>query len=115
MKAQTAITLLGELLEASLMVGDNPTDNTGCSYEGTKFQLRAYYWGDNELTADLPNFVWRDFNADWYKHINRGFDQSRDLSSLEVIEMLNECTEEIKNVLEMRQMMRNPAKITSGT
>lgn len=50
---------------------DSPFLNTGNYYKNDTFEVRAYYWGDDEKLIALPNFKYKDFEVRWYKHSDR--------------------------------------------
>lgn len=68
---------------------NNPFDNTGNKYECPIFTVEAYSW--NEDYAQPFNFKWRGFQVSWYKYFGRGMSMNREISSMELIYMLNEC------------------------
>ena len=49
-----------------------PFENSGANYEDDTFTVRSYYWGDDNTLIRLPNFKYKDFEANWYKHLHRG-------------------------------------------
>lgn len=51
---------------------ESPFRNTGQQYINDTFEVRAYYWGDDEEKLELPNFVYKDLSVWWYKHCGRG-------------------------------------------
>jgi hypothetical protein len=70
-----------------------PFDNSGSEgdYDGEKFQVHAYSWGDDEQPF---NFAWRDLRVSWYKHSERDVTCNRAVSQEEIREMLAECLNE---------------------
>lgn len=51
---------------------DSPFYNTGNSFKTDVFEVRAYYWGEDEAEMDKPNFKCGDVEISWYKHLGRG-------------------------------------------
>lgn len=72
---------------------DNPFENTGARYDGKNFQVHAYSWNDEE--EQEFNFAWRDVRVSWYKYLGRGTTINREMSDVEVAEMLHECMVEL--------------------
>ena len=62
-------------------------------FENDVFVIRPYYWGDDEETADLPNFVHKPSGTEirWYKYALRDAYCSRDLTVAQFKAMLDEC------------------------
>jgi hypothetical protein len=88
------------------------------------FEFNSYYWGncncdphpahgndmcltDNGLCdcndlhfatcpCSKPNFKSKDFEVRWYKHIGRGMEYNRDISSCELLDMMKRCIASIK-------------------
>ena len=50
---------------------DSPFLNTGNNYKNDTFQVRAYYWGEDENIMKWPNFSYKDMEVRWYKHFGR--------------------------------------------
>lgn len=75
---------------------DSPMSNSGSQYETAVFKARAYYWGEDESLAALPNFEWRDVKISWYKYCGRGSSMSREVPPAEAAQMLDECLASIR-------------------
>ena len=97
-----------EMLGSLVANGDpdkDPCSNSGASFKNDIFEISAYCWCDGERHPDgcPPNFKCGDFSAEWYKHVNRGFIQSRPISALEWVDIMIKCLgslgERHKNVL----------------
>lgn len=50
----------------------SPFKNTGEIYSNNTFTVRAFYWGEDEEYANLPNFEYEGLEVRWYKHSGRG-------------------------------------------
>lgn len=70
---------------------DSPFRNTGTNYKNDTFEVRAYYWGDDEELIHKPNFKWRDFEIHWYKHMGNLGKISQKFSPDMINEMLEDC------------------------
>lgn len=68
-----------------------PTDNTGSRWENDTFSLRAYYWGDDEEEASIPNFKCGDIEVEWYKRLGRGTTINRLITPDEAVAMFDRC------------------------
>lgn len=51
----------------------SPFENSGERYHNDTFDVRAYYWGDDEEEQQKPNFQYKDLECFWYKYATRGF------------------------------------------
>ena len=62
-------------------------------YENDTFVIRAYYWGDDEAKAELPNFVYKPTGLEicWYKYPMRDAYSNQDVSIEDFKEILKEC------------------------
>lgn len=77
---------------------DSPFRNTGNTFEDIDtFQVRAYYWGDDERQIDLPNFKCGDIEISWYKHLGRGATINKPITPEKAIKMYNECMGALQN------------------
>lgn len=87
---------------------ESPFDNTGQVYSDETFEVRAYYWGDDELQHSLPNFVYKDFKCYWYKHSNRGLswyykgEHYGKVSTKFLNKMLNDCFKSMNKYFKTR-------------
>jgi len=99
-KTLKALWAIGKEVERRKLCSGNPTMNVGDSYENAVFKMRAYCWCDGDRAGHEngcpPNFEWRDFKATWYKHAGRSNSQNRQLTDVEIAEMLSECMESMK-------------------
>lgn len=68
----------------------SPFGNTGNSFkEIEEFQVEAYSW--NESYEQPWNFKWKDVEISWYKYCGRGTTVNREVSPLEIAQMLDAC------------------------
>lgn len=80
----------------------SPFGNTGNSFKEIKeFQVEAYSW--NEEYEQPWNFKWKDIEVSWYKYNGRGTSVNREVSPLEIAQMLDAC---LSALLEYREQMR---------
>ena len=70
-------------------IGESPFSNSGEYFTNDAFEVHAYEWDDREDRP--PNFKWRDIEINWYKHYRRGATVNREVTLLEIEEMLSEC------------------------
>jgi hypothetical protein len=76
---------------------DAPTGNNGGKYETDVFQMRAYYWGDDETIAALPNFKCGDFEIEWYKYAGRGMVMNQDIDANRFFEIIDRCLASVRS------------------
>lgn len=69
----------------------SPLQNTGARWSNDTFSMRAYYWGDDEAEADVPNFKCGDIEIEWYKHVRRGALINRTITPDEAVAMFDRC------------------------
>lgn len=78
----------------------SPFRNTGSKYANDVFEVRAYYWGDDEELENLPNFSYKngEFTATWYKYVSRNLNvECKVPITLEYLNtMLNDCIDSIE-------------------
>ncbi|KKK64693.1 hypothetical protein LCGC14_2981660, partial [marine sediment metagenome] len=68
----------------------SPFDNTGNAFKEIQtFQVEAYSW--NEEYEQPWNFKWKDIEVSWYKYYGRGTSVNREVSPLEIAQMLDAC------------------------
>ena len=62
-------------------------------YENDTFIVRAYYWGEDEDKAALPNFVYKPTGLEirWYKYPMRDAYSNQDVSVKDFKTILREC------------------------
>ncbi len=72
---------------------NSPFDNTGTSYETPVFTVRAYSWADDDEDSRKPNFQYKDFSVEWYKHSGRGtcLTSPKEVTSEFLAQMLEDC------------------------
>lgn len=66
---------------------------TNRGYENDTFIIRPYYWGDDEDTAALPNFVYKPTGLEisWYKYPMRDAYSNQDVDVETFKTILNNC------------------------
>lgn len=76
------------------------TDNCDdpCNFENDTFIIRAYYWGEDEDIAALPNFVYKPTGLEisWYKYPMRDAYSNQGVSLEQFIEILADCERSMK-------------------
>lgn len=67
-------------------------------FENDVFIVRAYYWGDDETIAELPNFVYKPTGLEisWYKYPMRDAYSNQDISLDAFVEILAKCERSMK-------------------
>ena len=90
------------------------TTEDGIGYENDTFIIRPYYWGDEEMLMDLPNFVYKPtgLTIRWYKYPMRDAYASEDISVEAFKEICRNCLESL-NGKRRAQMNENPAAKTA--
>lgn len=79
---------------------DPPTGNYGTKFKNDTFEMRSYYWGEDEQEIARPNFKFKGFEVRWYKHARRGTSCNMKISAEEFANILHEC---LKSVREMEE------------
>lgn len=77
---------------------ESPFRNTGNRFKCPVFEVRAYYWGDDDEEYDKPNFRYKDIEFKWYKHMGRDLRINREITPQEAIEMYNDCLYAIQSL-----------------
>lgn len=77
---------------------DSPFDNTGACFKNDVFEVRAYYWGDDEALEKLPNFRCEDVEVSWYKYLGRGMSVNKPLSVERMVEVFDKCLISIRGM-----------------
>lgn len=72
--------------------------NAAYEYENDTFIVRAYYWGEDEDIAALPNFVYKPTGLEisWYKYQMRDAYSNQDVSIEQFVEILADCERSMK-------------------
>lgn len=72
--------------------------DTSYEYENDTFIIRAYYWGEDEDIATLPNFVYKPTGLEisWYKYPMRDAYSNQDISVEAFADILAECEQSMK-------------------
>lgn len=67
-------------------------------FENDVFSIRAYYWGEDEDIAALPNFVYKPTGLEisWYKYPMRDAYSNQDVSLEQFVEILTNCERSMK-------------------
>lgn len=92
---RAVVELIGWHLVATGNCRDNPAGNVGAEYVNNVFEMRSYNWDDEAPYAPNFYFVEYDYTLNWYKHLGRGDEASRSLTTAEAIYMLNCCLRSI--------------------
>lgn len=71
---------------------DDPYD-----FENDTFIVRAYYWGEDEAIAALPNFVYKptDLEISWYKYPMRDAYSNQDIAIEDFKAILKSCQDSL--------------------
>jgi hypothetical protein len=66
----------------------------------TVFEMRPYYWGDDEGECDKPNFRHRESGLEirWYKHIGRGMSVNKHVCPKCFLPIFAECMNSLREV-----------------
>lgn len=67
-------------------------------YENDVFIIRAYYWGEDEEKAALPNFVYKPTGLEisWYKYPMRDAYSNQDVRVEDLVKILEDCERSMK-------------------
>jgi hypothetical protein len=67
-------------------------------FDNGYFKIRAYYWGDDDVITDLPNFEIPslDFKMQWYKYPLRSAYMNMDISNELLLHLINLCKDLLK-------------------
>lgn len=70
-------------------------------FSNDTFELRPYYWGDNEVLAKKPNFIYKPSNIEisWYKYPLRDAYSNKQLTLDELYTILKECAKSLNKTL----------------
>lgn len=62
-------------------------------FENNTFILMPYYWGDDDVISDLPNFVHKPsgFELSWYKYALRDSYMNKNISFDELMDIMEDC------------------------
>ena len=74
----------------------SPFGNYANEYKNDTFEVRSYYWGDNEDKAVLPNFQCGDFEVRWYKYLGRGMSMNKSLDANEFFDIIDRCIKSVR-------------------
>ena len=76
-------------------------DNGDREFENDTFIIRAYYWGEDEKKAELPNFVFKPTNLEisWYKYPMRDAYSNQDISIEAFKDIINKCVESLNGAI----------------
>ena len=71
------------------------------NYENDTFIIRAYYWGEDEELAELPNFVYKPTGLEirWYKYPMRDAYSNQDVDIATFTDILRACERSLKEGL----------------
>ena len=73
---------------------DDRYEGTDC-FENSEFVIRPYYWGDDQDTMGLPNFVYKPtgLEINWYKYPLRDAFCNQDIDAMDLARILIACEE----------------------
>jgi len=74
----------------------SPLANSGASFQTPIFEMRAYYWGDEEEESCKPNFECGDFEISWYKYFGRGTTMNQDVDANGFAKILDRCLKSMR-------------------
>jgi hypothetical protein len=75
---------------------DSPTHNNGSEYNTYAFQMRAYYWGEDEKKQCLPNFICDGLEVRWYKYLGRGMSMNKEIDANEFFKIIEKCLKAVR-------------------
>lgn len=75
-----------------------PTRNSGTNYKTDTYEMYAYYWGDDELLQERPNFKYGEFEVRWYKYLGRGMSMNREIDANEFFDIIDKCLESTRKL-----------------
>ena len=81
---------IGALIELTTGTVD-PTGNNGAEYKNDTFEMRSYYWGEDEAMQDAPNFKYGDIEIRWYKYCHRGMSANFCITNEMAVDMFRAC------------------------
>lgn len=89
---------LCEKAQVNISYGTPEVEREFYGFENEVFTIRPYYWGDNEETSELPNFVYKPtgFKIEWYKYAFRDSYMNFALSIEDILEIFKNCADSIK-------------------
>lgn len=76
---------------------DSPFQNTSNEFKTDTFEVKAYYWGDDEEEIDKPNFKCKDVEIIWYKRLGRGTYINKRVSRRKMEKLYLKCLISIEN------------------
>lgn len=73
------------------------TDRGG--YENEVFLINPYYWGEYDMIAGEPNFIFKpnDYRLDWYKYPLRDSYANKEVAFQEFARMLKLCVKSVED------------------
>ncbi|MED3792473.1 hypothetical protein P4571_08450 [Niallia alba] len=62
-------------------------------FENDTFIIMPYYWGEDDIIAEMPNFVHKPsgFTLSWYKYALRSSYMNKDITFEELMEIMEDC------------------------
>lgn len=75
---------------------DAPIKNVAGKYNTPVFEMRSYYWGDDEKMAATPNFKCGDFEVRWYKYLGRGMSMNKPIDANRFFLLLDKCLSSVR-------------------
>lgn len=90
------LCMLGEYIEKNNLSWDDPTSNSGATFENDTFAIRAYCWAEESPQALLPNFEYGDIKVAWYKNAARSASINKHLTYKEWCAVGEVCMKSLK-------------------
>lgn len=87
-----------------------PGSNCGVEYITAEFEMRDYYWGEDQEMAQKPNFKCGDLEIRWYKRLGRGMSMNRPIDANEFFQKLDRCL----NCLRAKERFHDPLLYPTG-
>lgn len=75
---------------------ESPSSNNGSEYNTYAFQMRAYYWGEDEKLQALPNFSCDGLEVRWYKYLGRGMSMNKEIDANEFFKIIDKCLKAVR-------------------
>ena len=91
---------------------DSPFRNTGNEFICPEFEVRAYYWGDDEEEIEKPNFKCGNLEISWYKYLGRGMFINQRITPKKMVEIHNKCILYLRRFEEINEDFA-PSRLTN--
>jgi hypothetical protein len=74
----------------------SPTKISGTVYNTYAFQMRAYYWGEDEKIQSTPNFSCDGLEIRWYKYLGRGMSMNKEIDANNFFKIIDKCLKAVR-------------------